>query len=106
MRLAAAGSPIGVRRVPLLPSPALAVTVAVLLRNVVPPGSVALTSTENTTEPAVPAASAPTVNLYTEPAPPDPEKSVQPGVPLARSAVVLAGTVSVSTTPVAFVPEL
>src|SRR5581483_2067936 len=57
-----------------------------------------------TADAAAPAVNAPTVNLYTDPGPPDPETSVHPGVLSARSAVVLAGTVSVSTTPVAFVP--
>src|SRR5262249_36294230 len=103
-RLVSTGVPSGVTRVAEFWSPLASLMLTVLLRLDVPDGRVLFTWTVKTTEPVTPALSAPTEKVYVDPAPPLPDVSVQPGVLLERSATVLAGTVSVTTTPLALVP--
>jgi hypothetical protein len=61
--LVARGAPSGVTRVAVWESEAASVIVTVFVRLVVPGGIVAARSTEKTTEPVVPAFSAPTLKV-------------------------------------------
>src|SRR4051812_8720889 len=82
----------GVPSGPLDPSSA---TATVFPIDVIPAGSGESTVTAKATEPAPPATTVPTAKVQV------PVAQVQPAVDAAVSKVVLAGTVSVSTTPVA-----
>ncbi len=95
---------IGVSRLPVAASAAASVIETVSERFIVPPGIELFTFTANTTEPVSPAARLPTLNVYVDPAPPLPEVLTHPVVLLAELNEVLAGTVSVRTTPEALTP--
>src|SRR3954453_4282843 len=82
----------GVGSGPLVPSSA---TTTELPIAVTPAGSAASTVTANSAVPDAPAPSDPTVSVHVLPV------QAQPGVEAPALKVVLAGTVSVSTTPVA-----
>src|SRR4051794_8385221 len=77
---------------PFAPSSA---ATAVLASWVTPAGSDGSTVTAKTTVPVAPPATVPTVNVHVE------ATQLQPAVDAAASYVAWAGTVSVSTTPVA-----
>ena len=88
----------GVVSLPLALVPPVALAVAVLASPVVPAGTVFSTVTAKATEPFAPAARLPIVRVQVVPAA-APFAQLQPPL-FAASNVVLAGTVSLSVTPV------